>query len=118
MTNKDLIIEQIKLTFPDSNIQKDELIGLDFKDIGRLSLSEKLTINFNFKSHIGIDTEYLKMFFETRLKFNNAKLYFNKNSFSIYPRADDLNNDFEQSMSRAKNFIDTANVMSKFLEYL
>ncbi len=121
MVNKELLKDQIAITFPDSSSLENELIGLDIENFGRLVMSKSLDVSVKYKNIHKVEFKYTKMFFEARLNFEYSELYLQLNSIRIYPREYKIKTDrsnFEISMGRAKVFIDTAQAIFSYLNYL
>lgn len=117
--NYDLIKEEIQLTLPNCTVIKNELIGLDIPNFGRLKIDKSLEINIKYKLDKEIDFELFKMFFEKRLKFPGTRLHIKKDSIALYKRTlDKYKINFETSMYYANIFINTVEIINQFLTYV
>lgn len=129
MSNLNLIREQILLRLPDSvwilsssdSMAEDskELVYLEVEHFGRITMYRNFDIQITYTNPLNVRFEYLREFFDSRLKFENASSYFYEDRISIFKRvmSDHERNDFENSMQRAMNFIQAANTVMSFLEY-
>ncbi len=117
-TNK-ILAEQIRFTYKNSNKKiDDEIMGIDFENFGRLSIINTLEIQFIFKEHIITNIRYLKLFFEPRLKFENAATYIREHNFSIYPRMKNSTfTDFELALEYFANFKATYEALEDYCKY-
>lgn len=118
----DLIREQIKLECPKSIMDysaSGRIVYINIEPFGELSMDEKFNIEITFKKAYTGDFNCFKMYFEGRLKFENATAYVYKDHISIFARIgnDRSRSKFENSMIRANNFIKTARIIEEFIKY-
>lgn len=129
MLNINLIREQILLRLPDSvwilsssdSMAEDnkELVYLEVEHFGRITMYRNFDIQITYTNPLNVRFEYLREFFDSRLKFENASAYIYEDRISIFKRvmSDHERSDFENSIQRAMNFIQAANTVMSFMEY-
>lgn len=122
MENIELIKDQIRLEYPKQIISSisdtNEVIYINFEPFGKLSMDSELNILIRYNNPYIIDFIYFKQYFEPRLKFDNASTYIYEDNIKIFVRIgnDRQRSNFENSMSRASNFIQTAMVIEEFIK--
>ena len=125
-SNINLVIEQIRKAFPNCTIiiggscKADErVLELNVPPFGKISMYGNYNIHIEYHNPYNIDFQFFKIYFESRLKYENAAAYYYEDRIVIFHRIgkDNLRKDFENSMVRANNFILTANEILKFIEH-
>lgn len=124
-SNIKLVADQIKNVFSScifhlsANDCKIIAIELRLPPFGKIVMSHDYHIRVEYRNPYGLDFKYFKMFFDARLKFDNASSYFYEDRIEIFHRIgnDNSRTIFENSLERANNFIQTANEVINFIKY-
>lgn len=102
-----IVIDQIKHSFKNTDTKEFEVIGVQISETSRIDLLSDNGIRLSFKRHKEIDEEYITTFFRERISTKDVTIYYRKHSISIYTRyssrAEGVDK-FKRAMDIFKNF--------------